>query len=136
MSAFNLCKYHCATKETAMPTLDELLKKYNIDATVNPQSGPRAKLLSQANRMLEQLGKYKTEQELDGVTTQYWWAPQSVDGKRRVSARYSGKVVEGMAVYADNTLEAVKAAVDTFRKLIEESDDATWAHEEERRKKK
>ena len=71
VSAFNLCKYHCGTKETAMPTLDELLKKYNIDATVNPQSGPRAKLLSQANRMLQQLGKYKTEQELDGVTTQY-----------------------------------------------------------------
>ena len=49
-----------------MPTLDELLKKYNIDATVNPQSGPRAKLLAQANRMLSQLDKYKTEQELDG----------------------------------------------------------------------
>ena len=119
-----------------MPTLDELFKKYNIDASVNPQSGPRSKLLSQANRMLSELSKYKTEQELDGVTTQYWWAPQSVDGKRRVSARYSGKVVEGMASYPKNTLAEVKAAIEMFRNLIEESDDATWVHEEERRKKK
>ena len=119
-----------------MPTLDELLKKYNIDATVNPQSGPRAKLLAQANRMLSQLDKYKTEQELDGETTQYWWAPQSVDGKRRVSARYGAKVVEGMATYADNSLESVRSTIQTFHKLIEDSDDATWAHEEERRKKK
>ena len=41
-----------------------------------------------------------------------------------------------MAIYADNTLESVKAALDTFKQLIEDSDDATWAHEEERRKKK
>jgi radical SAM superfamily enzyme YgiQ (UPF0313 family) len=119
-----------------MPTLDELFKKYNIDAKVNPQSGPRSKLLSQADRMLRELAKYKTEQELDGDTTQYWWAPKSVGGKRRVSARYSGKVVEGMAVYPDNTLEDVKATIEMFRKLIEESDDATWANEEERRTKK
>lgn len=119
-----------------MPTLDELLKKYNIDASANPQSGPRAKLLTQANRMLEQLSKYKTEQELDGETTQYWWAPQSVDGKRRVSARYGGKVVEGMATYADNTVESVRSTIETFKKLVEDSDDATWAHEEERRRKK
>ena len=119
-----------------MPTLDDLFKKYNIDASVNPQSGPRSKLMAQVNRMLNVLSKYKTEVELDGETTQYWWAPQSVDGKRRVSARYSGKVVEGMAAYPDNTLEAVKATLEMFRSLIEESDDATWAHEEERRKKK
>jgi hypothetical protein len=50
--------------------------------------------------------------------------------------RYGGKVVEDMAIYADNTLAGVKAAVETFKKLIEDSDDATWAHEEERRKKK
>ena len=119
-----------------MPTLDELFKKYNIEANVNPKAGPRAKLLSQANRMLKELAKYKTEQELDGETTQYWWAPKSVDGKRRVSARYSGKVVEGMAAYPANTLEAVKDTIETFRNLIKDSDDETWAHEEERRKKK
>ena len=50
--------------------------------------------------------------------------------------RYGGKVVEDVAIYADNTLSDVKAALETFKSLIEESDDATWAHEEERRKKK
>ena len=119
-----------------MPTLEELKKKYNIESSTGPQSGPRAKLLAQADRMLAELAKYKAEDELDGTTPQYWWAPQAVNGKRRISMRYGGKVVEDMAIYADNTLAGVKAALDTFKQLIEDSDDATWAHEEERRKKK
>jgi hypothetical protein len=124
------------TWEDEMPTLQELLKKHNIKVEDNPSSGPRAKLLAQADRMLSELAKYKTEQELDGDTTQYWWAPQSVSGKRRVSMRYGGKVVEDTAVYADNTLEAVKKAVEDFKAVIVDSDDETWAAEEERRKKK
>jgi hypothetical protein len=119
-----------------MPSLEELKKKYNIETSAGPQSGPKAKLLTQADRMLAELAKYKTEQELDGTTTQYWWAPQSVNGQRRISMRYGGKVVEDMAIYADNTLAAVKQAIETFRSLIQDSDDSTWAHEEERRKKK
>lgn len=119
-----------------MPTLQELLKKHNINVEDNPSSGPRAKLLTQADRMLTELAKYKTEQELDGESTQYWWAPQSVNGKRRVTMRYGGKVVEGAAVYTDNTIEGVKAAVEAFKAVIADSDDATWADEEARRKKK
>ena len=119
-----------------MPTLEELKKKFKIDSNASPTSGPRAKLLTQVNRMLSIIETYKTEQELDGPTTQYWWAPQSVNGKRRISMRYGGKVVEDVAIYADNTLDDVKAALKTFKSLIEESEDATWAHEEERRKKK
>jgi hypothetical protein len=119
-----------------MPTLEELLKKHNIKVEDNPSSGPKAKLLAQADRMLTELKKYKTEQELDGDSTQYWWAPQSVNGKRRVSLRYGGKVVEGAAMYADNTLDAVKAAVEAFKAVVADSDDATWAAEEARRKKK
>jgi hypothetical protein len=122
--------------EDQMPTLEELMKQFNVNADANPQSGPRGKLLGQANRMLSVLSKYKTEQELDGDNAQYWWAPQSVNGKRRVSMRYGGKVVENVAIYADNTLDGVKAALETFKKMIEASDDNTWAHEEERRKKK
>lgn len=119
-----------------MPTLEELLKKYNIDSAAAQQVGPRARLLTQADRMLARLDSYKTEAELDGEATQYWWAPQSVNGRRRVSVRYGGKVVEGLTVYVDNTLDAVRGAVETFRNLIVDSDDATWAHEEERRRKK
>jgi hypothetical protein len=50
--------------------------------------------------------------------------------------RYGGKVVEDTAVYADNTLEAVKKAIEDFKGMIVDSDDETWAAEEERRKKK
>lgn len=119
-----------------MPTLQELLKKHDIKVEDNPSSGPRAKLLNQADRMLLELAKYKTEQDLDSDSTQFWWAPQSVNGKRRVTMRYGGKVIEGVAVYADNTLEAVKAAIEGFKAVISDSDDATWADEEARRKKK
>lgn len=119
-----------------MPSLQDLMKKHNIKPEDSPASGPRAKLLYQADRMLTELDKYKTEQELDGPNTQYWWAPKSVNGKRRVSARYGGKVVEDLAVYADNTLADVRAKVELFKKLIEDSDDETWADEEVRRKKK
>lgn len=119
-----------------MPTLEELLKKYNIDAGAGPQSGPKGKLLAQADKMLRVLKDYKSADELDGDATKYWWSPKSIDGRRRVTARYSGMVVEGFACYVDNTVEAVRAQIEIFRKLIEDSDDNTWAHEEERRSKK
>lgn len=99
-----------------MPSLQDLMKKHNITPEDSPASGPRAKLLYQADRMLAELDKYKTEQELDGPNTQYWWAPKSVNGKRRVSARYGGKVVEGLAKYADNTLDSVRATVTSSKR--------------------
>lgn len=86
--------------------------------------------------MLAQLSKYKAEDELDGDSTQFWWSPQSVDGKRRVVMRYGGKIVENTGVYVDNTLPAVKAIVEAFKNVITDSDDATWAEEEKRRQKK
>ena len=118
------------------PTLDELIKKFNIEPATAQISGPRSKLLGQADRMLNELAKYKAEDELDGENTRFWWSPNSVNGKRRVTVRYGGKVVEGLSVLADNTLPSVREKVETFKKLIEESTDDTWAAEEERRKKK
>ncbi|WP_157132343.1 hypothetical protein [Roseobacter sp. AzwK-3b] len=119
----------------AGPTLEELIKEFGIEPASTQTSGPRAKLLAQADRMLTELAKYKGEDELDGDTTRFWWAPQSVNGKRRVSARYGGKVVQGLSTTVDNTLPSVRATIETFRKLIEKSTDDTWAAEEERRKK-
>ncbi|WP_157132342.1 hypothetical protein [Roseobacter sp. AzwK-3b] len=120
----------------AGPTLEELIKEFGIEPASTQTSGPRAKLLAQADRMLTELDKYKGEDELDGDTTRFWWAPQSVYGKRRVSARYGGKVVEGLTTTTDNTLASVRSTIETLRKLIEKSTDDTWAAEEERRKKK
>jgi hypothetical protein len=118
-----------------MPTLDELLKQFGIDNSAAATSSPRGKLLAQADRMLTELAKYKTEAEMDGESAKYWWAPQSVNGKRRITARYGSKAVKGFSAYADNTLESVRATIETFRKLIEASDDDTWADEEKRRQK-
>ena len=119
-----------------MPTLQELFSKYNIDTSASAPNSPRGKLMTQADRMLALLKTYKTEAALDGKTSQYWWAPQSVNGQRRISMRYGGKVVDNTAAYVDNTLKAVTEHVETLKKIIEESDDATWAAEEEKRSKK
>lgn len=73
---------------------------------------------------------------MDGTSSQYWWAPQSVSGQRRVSMRYGGKIVENTSVYVDNSLKAITDHITVLRKIIEESDDATWASEEARRQKK
>lgn len=122
--------------EDTMPTLAELMSKHNVTPMQSPSAGPRSKLLVQAERMLSTIDTYKDVSELNGETTQYWWAPQSVDGKRRISARYGGKVVDGFITYADNSLPSVKAALQSFHAIIKESTDETWAEEEERRRKK
>ena len=46
------------------------------------------------------------------------------------------KVVDNTAAYVDSTLKAVTEHVEVLKKIIEESDDATWAAEEEKRSKK
>ena len=119
-----------------MPTLEELFSKYNITPSAGPTSGPRTKLLAQADRMLKELKGYTSESDMNGTSSQYWWAPQSVSGQRRVSMRYGSKIVENTSVYVDNTIKAVTDHITMLHKIIEESDDATWASEEARRQKK
>ena len=59
-----------------------------------------------------------------------------MNGRRRVTVRYGGKVVQKLGVYANNTLADVRAKVELFKNLIEESNDETWDDEEARRQKK
>ena len=120
--------------ESTTPTLEELLKKPGIVPATTAPSSPRAKMLAQADRMLTELKKYKATTELNGKSTKYWWAPQAVNGKRRVSVRYENKVVEGCSTYVNDDLDAVRKAVEAYKAVIDESDDATWAPEEARRK--
>jgi len=58
-------------RSNTMPTLGELFEKHNISANVGPQSSPRAKLLAQADKMLDMLTKYEDESDLNGKSTQY-----------------------------------------------------------------
>ena len=119
-----------------MPSLDELLKKHGVKTMENPSTGPRAKLLNQANKMLAEINEYENASEMDGVNAKFWWAPQSVNSKRKVTARYGGRAVDGLSTYVDDTLKAVKAELEKFHAVIEDSDDATWEREEEKRKTK
>jgi len=123
-------------RSNTMPTLGELFEKHNISANVGPQSSPRAKLLAQADKMLDMLTKYEDESDLNGKSTQYWWAPQTNEGQRRVSMRYGARNVEGTSAYVENSLAAVTAHIKVLRQVVEESDDATWEPEEQRRAKK
>jgi uncharacterized protein YqgV (UPF0045/DUF77 family) len=118
-----------------MPKLKELLLKHNIHPQTRPKLDARSKLLSEVNKMLNVVGRYKTAKELDGKTRRYWWSPKSVNGQRRISMRYDGRNVASTEQYVTNTLSDVKSALHDFRRRIEESDDATWEQEEKRRKK-
>jgi hypothetical protein len=119
-----------------MPTLDELLKKHGVKTMENPTSGPRAKLMYQADKMIAEIAEYENASEMNGENAKFWWAPQSVNGKRKVTARYGGRAVDGLSTYVDDTLSAVKAELEKFRAVIEDSDDDTWAHEEAKRQSK
>ncbi len=117
-----------------MPTLEELLKKHGVTPMENPSSGPRAKLLSQVNRMIGELANYENTGDMNADNAKFWWAPQSVNGKRKVTAKYGGRAVDGMSTYVDDTVDAVKAMLNSYKAIIEDSDDATWAAEETKRK--
>ena len=119
-----------------MPTLEELLKKHGVTPMENPSSGPRAKLLNQVNRMLTEIENYEDAGDMNADNAKFWWAPQSVNNKRKVTARYGGRAVDGLSTYVDDTLKAVKAELEKFHAVIEDSDDATWEREEEKRKTK
>lgn len=119
-----------------MDWLQGLMREQGLEPQSSPSASLRSKLLSQADRMMSQLEQYKTEAELDDDGTKFWWAPQSVNGQRRIVMRFSGKTVDGSAVYVDNTLDAVKSSIRKMRKVIELSTDAQWAAEEARRKPK
>jgi hypothetical protein len=119
-----------------MPTLEELLKKHGIKPAENPNTGPRAKLMNQADRMLKEISGYENSSDMNSESTKFWWAPQAVNGKRKVTAKYGGRAVDGMSAYVDDTLGAVEGILKTFKAVIEDSDDETWAREEEKRRKK
>ena len=53
-----------------MPTLEELFSKYNITPSAGPTSGPRTKLLAQADRMLKELKGYTSESDMNGTSSQ------------------------------------------------------------------
>lgn len=119
-----------------MDWLHNLMRDEGLEPQSSANTSLRSKLLGQADRMLKELTTYKTEQELDGNSSKFWWAPQSVNGQRRVVMRAGNKTVEGSGVYADNTLTDVRTTIEKMRKVIERSKDSQWAEEEERRRKK
>jgi hypothetical protein len=119
-----------------MDWLQEAMRKEGLEPQSSANASLRSKLLQQADRMLKVLDGYKTEQELDDSGSKFWWAPQSVDGQRRVVMRAGSKIVDNSSCYADNTIPAVKDAITKMRAVIENSKNEDWAAEEERRSKK
>ena len=119
-----------------MDWLQNLMREQGLEPQNSANTGLRSKLLAQADRMLDEISKYKTEEELDGNGSKFWWAPQSVSGQRRIVMRSGSKTVDGSATYVENTLTAVRTGIEQMRKAIEASKDEQWADEEERRKKK
>lgn len=55
-----------------MPTLDELLKKHGVKTMENPTSGPRAKLMYQADKMITEIAEYENASEMNGENAKFW----------------------------------------------------------------
>lgn len=119
-----------------MDWLHELMRAEGLEPKDAPSADLRSKLLAQADKMLAELDKYKTETELDGNGSKYWWSAQSVEGQRRVVMRLNSKSISGSSIYVDNTLAAVKDAVQRMRNTVERSTKEQWAEEEARLRKK
>lgn len=119
-----------------MDWLHDLMREQGLEPQSAVNKGLRSKLLAQADRMLQKLETYKTEAELDGDGSKFWWSSQSVDGQRRIVMRLNGKSIQNASIYVDNTLAAVKNGVQLLRKTIDASKPEQWADEEARLAKK
>ena len=120
-----------------MSVIKALLEKRGIVVSNSRVSGPRSRLLQQADSMLSKLSKFKSASELDSQTTsQNWWSPMPHQDQRRIIMRYAGMTVDDTSTYVANTLEAVTATIKAYKQAIEESTDADWADEDAKRKKK
>lgn len=120
-----------------MSVIKGLLEKRGITLSNGRVSGPRARLLQQADVMLNKLKAMKTVAELDSeTTTQNWWSPKANQDERRIVMRYAGMTVDDTSAYVANTLEAITSTITEYKAAIMETSDADWADEEAKRKKK
>jgi hypothetical protein len=120
-----------------MSVIKDLLEERGIVVTNSRVSGPRARLLQQANAMIAKLSDFTEPTQLDSKTTsQNWWSPMPHQDKRRIIMRYAGMTVDETSTYVDNTLEAVMNTIAIYKLAIEKTTDADWADEELKRKKK
>ena len=120
-----------------MSVMKGFLEKRGINLSNSRVSGPRARLLQQADAMLAKLKAMKTAAELDSeTTTQNWWSPKANQDERRIVMRYGGMIVDDTSTYVANTLDAITKTITEYKAAIGETTDADWADEEQRRKKK
>ena len=117
-----------------MAGFTELMVKRGMTLVNTTSSDPRKKALTQANSMLKKLLSYKDPKQMDSATSnQNWWGISSRHGKRRVSVRYDSKIVPDLITEVADDISSVLKALEDFKAIIEEVDDATWAAEEKRR---
>ena len=118
-----------------MEKLKKLIEQRGYVVTDSRAMGARSRVLQQASSMLEKLGKMTSASDMDSeTTTQNWWAPKPREDERRVVVRYSNMVVPDTGIYVRNTLEAVTKAIQDIREAVEETTEADWQVEEDRRK--
>jgi hypothetical protein len=97
-------------------------------------SGPKSKVLAQADSMLTKLSKMKSPDDMNSISSnQNWWAIKPFGDYRKVTMRYGGRVVEGATETVEDSLEAVREAIRAMRRAIEKTTDADWADEEKKR---
>jgi hypothetical protein len=113
----------------------EFLRAEGLKLDGAKSTGPKAKVLGQADAMLSKLSKMTSPDEMDSKSSnQNWWAIKPTGDYRKVTMRYGGLVVDGASESVDNTIDAVREVIRAMRKAVEKTTDADWEAEEKKRK--
>lgn len=117
-----------------MSRILELMRAEGLKLEGAKSTGPRARVLAQADAMLTKLSKMTSPDEMNSSSSnQNWWAIKPVGDYRKVTARYGGRVVEGVTETVENSIDAVREAIRAMRRAVEKTTDADWADEEKKR---
>jgi hypothetical protein len=132
----NTKKIDCLSLGGQMSRILELLRAEGLKLDGAKSTGPRSRVLAQADAMLIKLSRMTTHDEMNSSSSnQNWWAIKPVGDYRKVTMRYGGRVVEGSTETVEDNLDAVRETVRAMRRAVEKTTDADWTYEENRRKK-
>lgn len=114
--------------------LDELMSSAGFSLAASVGSTPRAKLIYQADQMLQKLSTMKNASELnyEGSNT-LWWAGSASGDKRVVSMYYGSKVVADRKYDAENSIKGVTSCISQLRKAFDQLPEEWFDAEETRR---
>lgn len=128
-----------------MSSLADLMNNAGLAVVQKGDNSPQGKAVAQAQSMLNKLDTYggsAKKLDYDG-SNQLWWSGKAKDGKRAVRVYYNNKVMKTItehgeadfSVECDDSVEAVKKAIESMKAVLESKDAVAAFDAEEARRK-